>query len=541
MFFLRLTLSALLASLVGTRSSLAMNSSPDGDYNERLRQIESELFSFEPNAVLSIDEIDMKLDSLNLNDLDDELANELEPDSSHIIERLQNVKWFSENEGCAFYELSRRSSSVPIYENFQNIADYIKFHNDRIFNKCILFYKESIETDLQSSRDERVNLDELYPLIINRQSQLNQELQYQANLSKKMTAQGAMDYLEMKGYNIEKPRDRPMIEHIENVISPIISQHFDDECIKTKDRFGYPFMVRAIISDYDENLVQLLGEDALKLFNQMYICFHLTNTNAHMFPLGKYDLESIQDQIFSFEPSDELMNPEEVKNLIEIALFASQANLFAQMVDLDLARKLVDFLTISQINPNKCEADYLNTLIALKANNREYPNLYNYLDFYGQKQMISCLSSFESRLLYKIFSLSNRDLNNVNEIYGYFESAKNQIDPNAKLYRDISDQILAASLEKWFESLRNKATEGPSGSRTSYSSRVRASIRTLFDSCQEIVDFLHQESQDFRRLVKLDSGPESEFQANTLIMMQKYNICAAILRVPDQIRFESQN
>lgn len=501
---------------------------------ERFNEFYSQLF--DPEAPqLTPEEVHKKLKEARLLLLDSSVSLEDRLRHGPTFRRLNEIAL---DNGCSINMLESRYALEVQYNQHHNLGPFVKHHNRQQYRKCALeLEKRFLHVARQSGHSDTMKTVQL---IRERQFTDGDQFALENSMSLRDISRGVIEYIEQMRGPIEKPRDLSMRVQIQRV-GGIIGLLFYDECADVSRRFGQDFYVYQMLVQYDHDLGAIFTPTVKKFLDRIQLCQSIVFHYMHIYPLAKFNLDELTSQILSTNEQADLMNPEVIRELLEISLFVGQAELVLGQSNPTLMRRFIAYLTVSQISPEKCTIDYLQHVINIRDQSRQsYPNLHNYLMQYGRAQMVRCLSSLGFSLTVLTSTMEHCDHDMLNELANVFNEIVQQIgDSTVKLYDNISYKVLRLSLEKWMY-IRGGVNMFDPDEKIEKLDQFQPQLQKLYDSCREFVQVLGPQQKLFRLLQQLDVGNQIRRRSAIISWMAKYKICQNVLDLPPEIKIISE-
>lgn len=422
-----------------------------------------------------------------------------------------------------------------------NLHAYIEHYNEEVFEECAMKLNKTLTKKVKKFRKEDyIHLHKLSQMIRERGVVLaNGDDDNVRGLSVV-----AIDYLEELGLDIEKSSAKSMFEHT-TWITGLLNRVFFDECHSLGEQFEAEDTLYGVFLDHDLNLRDLFDDQVLRLFEKLNICQHFTYASRYVYPLGRYDLPSLIDQILSTSenPNDELASPERIRESLEASLFVGQAELYLDNDYSIVMRRFVDLLVVSQIDENKCETRYLQAVIDLRERQSGYAILLSYLNHYIRLQLKQCFGVLENQLENVIpFRLDDtKDVENLAMLYNEFMNVATQLHANTELYMKIPYTITRLVSERL---LANQGIniydidENPSDTSRKLTI-AQKKIESLFDTCHRLIGLMRPQVDLFKLFIELDSQMTGQMTPSAIEWFTKNNICETLVGLTRRVSITS--
>lgn len=438
---------------------------------------------------------------------------------------LQTFTWIPADSGCSVGTMNRRIRLEQQNEQHPILGPFVKFYNRQQFQLCTRKLDQQL---LAESWDSELlaNTRRVAMNIRAHQRSRNDNDAMQRDFELRDISKFVISYVEfVSRESMDKPANRPMKEQVDYVASAV-GQVFFAECDQLA-HLGQSYYLYQLMMLYDATLRNLFRPSVVRLLDRIEICRTIIFHFKELYPLARFDLNTLTEQIMSTEERDDLMNPDKMKDLLDISVHVGQAELILNINNRELMKRYIDYLAVSQIRVDKCQLDYIDKVIRLIESNGMFPNLINYLKQYANNQMIVCLRPLEFTLIVLIYSMeSDRyDSNLLREVKKIFEDIAKELHPNAKFYEEIPDGLASAVLESYTQ---NEGIAIRDENQSDRSVQFRSTLEKLFQSCDDLVNSVERQANLFKRLLKLDFTGAIGRYPLIKSEMAKYNICVAI-------------
>lgn len=463
-------------------------------------------------------------------DLDLENGNELR---AHIWEFLS----VAFDDGCSEDMLERRLDLSLFDGNHPNLGPYLEVYNSEHFHRCALQFEARLMAEILEFKN--TDLSRVAQTVRDLHIVRDPEATSSTELDFILTARGILEYLNYLGHGDEKPLDRSMNEHNQGIVRSI-DEFFDYDCDQLFSKLNDKLNIYRLLLMHDIDINRIFKPEVNHLLDQVHICTFMRVHKEQIYPLAKYNLNELTDQILSTERSMHPMEPEKMRDLLEISLFVGQALMLIGHDNTTLLKKFRDLLTVGQPADYKCGPDYIRTINQIKQPYRNYPNLLNYLNHYGRLQMTACLPQLNYSIRNQISNLfihNNCDSKLIDELVGVFIKVARDLEPNSRLHMVISNSIVATSMKKYLEEnhidLLNDNQEKLQAFKPKW---VK-----LFSSCDIFAQGLNYLAEKFFELANLDTDPNKSTIATTnpnlITWITKFNVCKSIANMPPEIKY----
>lgn len=458
----------------------------------------------------------------------------------HLLENLREVD-------CIRSKLIRFKVLEKKFENHINLRSYFSHYNARKFEKCakILVQKFSLtqsHSHAASSQGyviEREHLGQVSKMVAARRKELINEQLYpidepeeEEEESLRNTSFIIMKYLsENLHLDITKPLNRPMVEQL-NLMGQMEDDVFLLECnfltqLHAADYLQYQLFVHY----YRTELWPLFWDQDLQvaeLIEQLRICHQLAHANTHIYLLGRYDLDSLINRLD--DTTDGTNSPEEMRDLLEIVLFAAQAEVYLGYDYAPMASYYLDLFVPSQIDRQKCQATYFRLLKQKIDWHSDNPNIINYLRHFGVIQVLKCLHRFGSQLRRATSSLDETQRAQLNTLHEVFNYIAQHNEPPLRLYYDpIPNYIVRFASEKLFDLLGYNLFTLSDNELIQKLPQTQFQVEILFETCRLFINQLANLADLFRLFIIVDSEAENHINSEIAKRMSQYNICKTLI------------
>lgn len=432
--------------------------------------------------------------------------------------RIQSLYWIATDVTCTKESLDKRFNLEQVESQYRSLASYVKYHNWNVVGKCALALNAKLARD-PISKETNTNTIGAVQSIRRQQLRDRDHVALAADLNFVNTSRGLINYLEQLGYNVNKPRDTPMLYQIDSIVN-LLNRFFLNECFRiTQNHMLDDLAIYESIIKYSLQPRRLFDRDVIRLFQRLKICHWLrSDTIRHVYPIGRFNSVVLISEILTDEPVNAGYHPDRMKEMLDIVLYVFQAELLMGDIDTELAVQFIDLLTISQIREQKCQSQYLKAILNIKQMFRRKARLISYLDYYGRLQLLKCLPQFELSLKQSTSVIAPNV--NLDRLEYTFRNVKTKSYPNVQLYLDIPEKLQRVALEKFMNSQNSKNPWNLND--------LRGFLMDLMGTCQVILKRLTHFASIFEIMIQLDTSQQKVIDRNMIDWMTRYKICQNI-------------
>lgn len=461
-------------------------------------------------------------------------------------------------EDCSYTRLEKRLELEDLLTSHSNLGHFIQYYNGLLFLNCAqklvgkLNQGETRPLIRAVEPLERVAIKKVAKLVLTRRERLmsrgeydsdEEDLQYEDPL--RNTAIVVVRYLEAIGLDLVKPTDRTMHQHIE-YINRIIHRIFFNECQHLGQLYGPDYKTYLLMLKYDSLILKPVferNEIVQQLLEQMRICQQLTEATPYIYPLGRFDMETLMDKLD--EQASGSSTPEHFRDSLDEILHLGTAELYLGNDYSQTMRYYLDLFVISQIDRRKCVSNYFKILKRYTQANLNLPSTMNYIKHYAHLQVLQCLPIFKQRMRHGLARVELEDSMNLQHLYDIFKSIAQQVEPNIRLYYDnISYTILRLASGKIFDffglNLHSMFEQG-NEQLVEKLPETQEHIHNLFKSCRFLMSRIETPVDMIRLFIAVDPSVTDQLEnSNLLNWLSKYNICKTLLKL-QTVQLESHS
>lgn len=442
--------------------------------------------------------------------------------------QVRSLVEISSNESCTESFLEKRQDLEAFYANHPNIGPFVTFYNKQAFTRCARELNERVsaayERDLANT-----HLGRTVELI--RQARPSRD---NLGLDLSIISRAMMTYLRQLSYRIRKSHRISMNDHNGRIIE-VLEQVYTDDCANLLGDYERDHELADMYLSYDAELYDLFDVNFHKLLDQIFICQELDTNKQYIYPLGAYDsFQTIYDTIMSPDERSDLLVPERMRDLIETALYVSQAELISGIQINDFSNnQLIEYLTISQIDRAKCdEARYLRGLATIRGQNELNPNVHHYLEHYIHLQLSECLDDVSEAIEQAVSSLNEIDQVTIEQMHNLLQQAVTE-SPGAndvRLYMQVPFEHFSVAMERFMNhygfDVRNGLAQ-PDLLNLDLST-VAPATSNLILGCRNLINSILDLARQFYSIIQLDSPQQNVLDQRTRKWMESYKMCQII-------------
>lgn len=568
MNLIRRSLFALLTILFinGTDS---MDDGSNGSLLNQFHELYDGLFGSNMIQNVLPQQVKLRLDLAN--QLANRLANSIVPTSTQLTNRVIRVRslvWISEPNLCNHQMLYGRYELQNLYDENIPINGYLRYYNRREFERCAREYGQHLSNIYQQHLSQ-TPLGSTVRFMRNYQNAANAALDFIENnddgdnaqifannyetiddINLVFLSQAVIDYLASQGHDVWKSYDESMATKNAQMTQLIVNT-YQDYCANLIDEFGTEYVLYEVFMEFDQELRRsgLMGRHAYRFMDQINICEQIERFSQHIYPLGEFeDFDTLIGHIRSTNvdenAEEDASIPIVIRSLLDTASFVGQAELIISEQSQErnqMLRQVIDYLTISQINRQKCQHEnYLRMIKTMRDNHEALPDLHRYLSHFVRLQLIDCIESFSEHLRQLVAGFGEQNLARIRELHQVFDYIRNELRPNVKLYKNpIPYELIALACQRYmamngFHMINMLNPQAQQANRP----QSERHFQRLFDSCRSLTQRTNPIEAQFNLLLSIaqeNDNFDQYLEPTIQSWMEQHNICREILSLPPRV------
>lgn len=449
----------------------------------------------------------------------------------HYSRQLQTFMSIPIDSGCSAMMLSQRIQLEQQNEQHPNLNPFMKFYNKKQFQFCT----QKLDQDLLAHSWESEMLQNVRRVASNIravQRASNNANSLATDLTIRDISKSVISQVEFTlNRSMDKPANKSMEEQVIHVANSIVLVFFM-EC-NTLNQLGESYYLYQLIMLYDKSLRSLFRRSVASLLDRVEVCRTIIFHCKYLYPLARFNLHQLTEQILDTQQPEIFMNPERMRDLLDISLHVGQAELILGIDNGELMIRFINYLAVSQLRVDKCKFDYLDKLSDLIEANQLYPNLHHYLKQFASSQVIVCIRPLEFTIFVLTNPLVTADMDSklLRDVKDLFANVGSELYGDVKLYEEIPDGLASIVLERY---TKEHNIGNHRASQSDEAIEFRSLLQKLDRTCNDFVRSLELQAKLFTKLLKLDFNGGIRRYGTVRNEISKYNMCMAILRLPQE-------
>lgn len=459
-------------------------------------------------------------------------------------EALRQYRSLANQSNCSVADLELRNEIQVHSENHPSVRQYALYYNDEQFEICAKRLNDYVQSHVKYGFELTKNVAKVVKSI--RQSQLDEDdlIGISSDFDLRTISRALCNHLKHDlQIDIDKPANVSMNDQIDKFNS-ILNAVIVQECASATPKFAQELQLYIQLTIQRPQLRGEFSSRVAQFFDELFICQVLVNTHKDVYPLGMYTIDDLTDKLFATEARliesgvEFRLDPEKTRDLLDIAIRVGQSELTIGIENPPLMRHIIDLATVSQIDSVKCRTEYFKILLDLRARDRGYPNLSNYINHFGRMQVKECIPNLDAEIMQKTSDMNRAECDpaKINELTKVFIEIARQVDSQTKLYRKVPIKILKIALIKYMHDNGLKLTENFDLTDQADFERFKSTNKTPFEICDKFEEILDATAEKFESMAQFDTEPDSLFNQVILGIMTNYKICQTIVDLPYAIR-----